>query len=94
VAALVAWRGIAGGRARQVFLGSVALFLLAYGGLLASHAPEIVPGALDLWEAAAAPASQAFLLTGTLVLLPLVLGYTAFVFWVFRGKVGATGGYH
>jgi hypothetical protein len=43
---------------------------------------------------AAAPRSQAFLLVGTLFLLPVIVGYTAWSYWVFRGKVRAGGGYH
>jgi cytochrome d ubiquinol oxidase subunit II len=72
----------------------VGLFLLAFAGLLVSNAPWVVPGSLTIWQAAAPPASQAFMLIGTLFLLPLVLGYTVFVFWIFRGKVSATSGYH
>ena len=46
------------------------------------------------WEAAAAPSSQLFMLVGTLLLLPIILGYTVFVYWTFRGKVRAGEGYH
>ncbi len=89
------WRGIGRAHALQTFLGSVGLFLLALLGLLLSNAPYVVPGALTIWQAASAPASQSFLLLGTVFLLPLILGYTVFVFWLFRGKVtGPGGGYH
>jgi len=56
--------------------------------------PMIVPPAITLWDAAAAPRSQAFLMVGTLFLLPLILGYTAWSYWVFRGKVRRGTGYH
>jgi len=46
------------------------------------------------WEAAAPDDSLAFALVGTLVLVPLILGYTAYSYWVFRGKVDPSGGYH
>ena len=46
-----------------------------------------MPPHLTVWDTAAAPASQIFLLVGTVVLLPMILGYTAFVYWMFRGKV-------
>jgi len=76
------------------FLGSVVLFLLGYAGLVISTAPYLVPPHLTFWDTAAAPASQMFLLVGTVFLLPLVLGYTAFVYWMFRGKIGPGEGYH
>jgi len=56
--------------------------------------PNIVPPSISLWDAAAAPRSQAFLILGTLFLLPVILGYTAWSYWVFRGKVRADTGYH
>jgi cytochrome d ubiquinol oxidase subunit II len=49
---------------------------------------------LTVWEAAAAPSSQLFMLVGTLLMLPIILGYTVFVYWTFRGKVRAGEGYH
>jgi cytochrome bd ubiquinol oxidase subunit II len=94
--ALVAWwcwRAIATGSTMQPFLAAVGLFLLAYFGLVISNVPYLVPPTIDVWQAAAAPASQVFMLIGTVLLLPLVLAYSAFVYWVFRGKVGSAG-YH
>jgi cytochrome d ubiquinol oxidase subunit II len=76
------------------FFGSVVLFLLGYCGLVISTWPYLVPPHLTFWDTAAAPASQLFLLVGTVFLLPLVLGYTAFVYWMFRGKIGPGEGYH
>jgi cytochrome d ubiquinol oxidase subunit II len=49
---------------------------------------------LTIREAAAAPSSQTFMLVGTLVLLPVILGYTALTYWLFRGKVGERAAYH
>ena len=54
----------------------------------------IVPHRYSLWEAAADPNTQAFLLVGTLFLLPVILMYTGWSYWVFRGKVRADEGYH
>ena len=54
--------------------------------------PEIVPPSITIWEAAAPPESQAFLLVGAIVLVPTILAYTAYAYWVFRGKT--VGGYH
>jgi len=73
---------------------SVGLFVLAYAGLLVGLWPYLVPYGLTIHAAAASPDSQAFLLAGTLFLLPLILGYTIFVYWTFRGKVGRGSGYH
>ena len=58
-------------------------------GLAISSFPYLVPPSLTVWQAAAAPASQIFLLLGTLMLLPIVIGYIVFVYWLFRGKVMA-----
>ena len=73
---------------------SIVLFLLGYLGLVISTFPYLVPPTLTLWQTAAAPASQLFMLTGTLVLLPIILGYIVFVYWIFRGKVREGEGYH
>jgi cytochrome d ubiquinol oxidase subunit II len=54
----------------------------------------VVPYSFDLWQAAATPRSQAFLVIGTLFLLPIILGYTVWSYWVFRGKVRPGSGYH
>ncbi len=92
--ALAQWRFIGARRALAPFLLTVALFLLGYLGLVISTFPYIVPPQLTIWDAAAAPSSQAFMLIGTLVLLPLILGYTAFTYWLFRGKVQEGAAYH
>jgi cytochrome d ubiquinol oxidase subunit II len=70
------------------------LFVLGYLGLAISTYPYLVPPSLTVYEAAAAPASQGFMLIGTLVLLPLILGYFVLVHWLFRGKVREGEGYH
>jgi cytochrome d ubiquinol oxidase subunit II len=76
------------------FLGAVGLFLLAYIGIAVSLWPMIVPYRFTLWEAAAGPGAQAFLLVGTLFLLPVILVYIGWSYWVFRGKVRGDIGYH
>jgi cytochrome d ubiquinol oxidase subunit II len=95
--ALAFWRLIKGLRGDAVYgpyLWSVALFLLGYVGLLVGIFPHLVPYDLTIHQAAAAPNSQALLLVGALVMLPIILGYTAYVYWVFRGKVEPGAGYH
>jgi cytochrome d ubiquinol oxidase subunit II len=92
--ALAAWLGLQRGREVLPFLAAIGLFMLGYLGLAISTFPYLVPPVLTIWDTAAAPASQAFMLIGTAVLLPLILLYTGFVYWVFRGKVSAGQGYH
>ena len=71
------------------FLGAVLLFLLSFLGLAVSLWPFVVPYQYTLWQAAADESTQAFLLIGTLLLIPIILVYTAWSYWVFRGKVRA-----
>ena len=67
--------------------------MLCYIGLGISVWPDMVPPSITIWEAAAPPLSQLFLLVGALILMPFILGYTTFSYWVFRGKVRAGEGY-
>jgi len=83
---LLIWRDLHRGREVRPFFLSIAVFLLAYLGLAVSTWPWIVPFAVDFRGAAAAPESQSLLLLGTAVMLPTVLGYTAYCYYVFRGK--------
>ena len=78
---------------RPFFL-SLALFALSYAGLGISMWPYIVPQSITIWQAASPPNSQLFMLIGVAVLIPLILGYTSWAYWVFRGKVKPEGGYH
>jgi cytochrome d ubiquinol oxidase subunit II len=76
------------------FGAALGLFLLCYLGLGISMWPMIVPPVLTLWDAAAPPSTQLFLLVGAAVLIPVILVYTAYVYWIFRGKVRPGVGYH
>jgi len=76
------------------YAGAVGLFAMAYLGLAISLWPMIVPYRFTLWQAAANPSTQAFLLVGTLFLLPVILMYSGWSYWVFRGKARADIGYH
>ncbi len=78
----------------QPFLWSLALFAICFAGLGVSMFPYIVPTEVTLWEAAAPRASQIFMLIGAGVLVPVILAYTAYAYWVFRGKVDPDTGYH
>jgi cytochrome d ubiquinol oxidase subunit II len=56
--------------------------------------PYIVPQSITIWQAASPENSQLFMLVGVAVLIPLILGYTAWAYWVFRGKIRPESGYH
>jgi cytochrome bd ubiquinol oxidase subunit II len=88
------WRSLAGHSQAAPFIGAIGLFALSYLGITISLWPMIVPYHYTLAEAASSPRTQAFLLVGTLILLPVILAYTGWSYWVFRGKVRADIGYH
>ena len=79
---------------RVPFVAAMALIFLGYSGMAISIWPHIVPPAISIWEAASPPSSQGFALVGTLFILPIILMYTGWSYWVFRGKVKADAGYH
>ena len=93
VGAVLFVRSLAGGAERAPFLLALALFGLSFVGLGISLYPDIVPGRITIWDAASPAASQIFILAGAGVLIPIILAYTGYAYWVFRGKVGAEG-YH
>jgi cytochrome d ubiquinol oxidase subunit II len=92
--AFLAWRWLDRGPESGPFLAAIGLFLLGYLGLVISCYPYVIPPSLTVWETAAAPASQMFMLVGTLILFPIVLGYTAYIYWLFRGKIREGDSYH
>jgi cytochrome d ubiquinol oxidase subunit II len=93
IAAAAFFWGLRRGAQRLPFLMALALFLLGFIGLGVSIYPFIVPRAVTIWQAAAPAQSQIFLLVGAAVIIPVILIYTGWAYWVFRGKVG-THGYH
>jgi cytochrome bd quinol oxidase subunit 2 apoprotein (EC 1.10.3.-) len=76
------------------FVMTLGIFVFTYLGLIASKWPIIVPPNYTIWDASSAPESQLFLLLGVLVVVPIVLTYTAWTYWVFRGKIKVGEGYH
>jgi cytochrome d ubiquinol oxidase subunit II len=92
--AIWVWRSLNNRSVAAPFIGGLCLFFMSYGGIIISLWPMIVPYRFTLWEAAGAPRTQAFLLVGTLVLLPVILMYTGWSYWVFRGKIRTDAGYH
>jgi len=88
------WRALSRDGDVAPFLASMGLFVLCFLGLAISLFPYVVPHTLTLWDAATAPAGQAFLLIGTMFLIPVIFTYSGWSYWVFRGKVRAGAGYH
>jgi len=76
------------------FIATIGIYLFTYLGLIVSKWPVIVPPNYTLWDAASAPESQLFLLIGMLFVIPIILAYTSWTYWVFRGKVRVGEGYH
>jgi cytochrome d ubiquinol oxidase subunit II len=87
------WRSLNNESEAAPFIGALGLFLLGYLGLFISLWPMIVPYRYTFWEAASSESTQAFLGVGTLFLLPVILMYSGWSYWVFRGKVRDDIGY-
>jgi cytochrome d ubiquinol oxidase subunit II len=92
--AWMTWRALHRDSDYLPFIGAMGLFVMCYLGLGISLFPYIVPYAFTLWQAAAVPSTQMFLLIGTLFLLPIIFTYLGWSYYVFRGKVTADLGYH
>jgi cytochrome d ubiquinol oxidase subunit II len=88
------WRGLTLKHDFTPFLCAQGWFVLCYAGLGISMWPLMVPPSITIWDAAAPPASQEFLLVGAAVLIPIILGYTGYAYWLFRGKVKPGAHYH
>jgi cytochrome bd ubiquinol oxidase subunit II len=89
VASTLLWISARRGDEARPFVLALSLFVLGFAGLVAGMWPNLVPPHLSIWDAAAPPSSQGFVLAGLVVILPAVLGYTAWSYSVFRGKVTA-----
>ena len=78
----------------QPFVLTLALIALAYAGLAISLWPNIIPPDISIWAASAPESSQAFTLIGVAIMVPVILLYTGYSYYVFRGKVKVGEGYH
>jgi len=87
------WRDLHRGREVRPFLMSIGVFLMGYIGLGISLWPWLIPFEITFRQAAATPTSQSLLLVGTAIMLPLVLTYTAFCYYLFRGKASHESAY-
>lgn len=76
------------------FILTLGLIFLGFSGLGISLWPNLIPPSITLWDAAAPPSSQLFMLVGTLLIIPVILAYTAWSYYVFRGKISGNEGYH
>ncbi|MCL4139605.1 UNVERIFIED_CONTAM: hypothetical protein GTU68_033590 [Idotea baltica] len=93
-AAWALFTGLNAGKDGQPFLAAISIFVLCFIGIGISFYPNIIPPGLTIVEAAAPDKSLRFALVGTVVLVPLILIYTAYAYWVFRGKIDPEEGYH
>jgi cytochrome d ubiquinol oxidase subunit II len=91
---LLLLRSLANKQDHRPFFLTLALFGLSYAGLGISMWPYIVPRSITIWQAASPENSQIFMLFGVAILIPMILGYTAWAYYVFRGKVKPESGYH
>jgi len=93
IIAYALYRALKKRRELAPFLLTLGLFLLGMIGLGISMFPYVVPDQITIWDAATAESSQIFMLIGTAITVPFILGYTGWAYWVFRGKVSDEG-YH
>jgi cytochrome bd ubiquinol oxidase subunit II len=95
--AALAWAYLSASRDNTTYAPyacAAVAFLAGYLGLAVSIAPYVVPYQLTLWDCAAKDNALALMLVGVVIMLPVILGYTGFVYWIFRGKAKAEHGYH
>jgi cytochrome bd ubiquinol oxidase subunit II len=88
------WRALRRGAHTLPFVLTLALIFLGYSGLGISLWPNIIPPSVSIWQAAGPPQSLGFALVGALLIIPIILTYTLWSYWVFRGKVTRGEGYH
>lgn len=94
VSAYIIFRSLSGEPHATPFVWSLILVFLAFSGLVISIWPNILPPHISIWQAAGPPQSLGFALVGALLIIPFILVYTAWSYYVFRGKVKAGEGYH
>jgi cytochrome d ubiquinol oxidase subunit II len=82
------------GKDLQPFLSALGFFVVSFVGIGISFYPMMVPPSLTIWQVAAPDSSLAFALVGAVILIPIILAYTAYAYWVFRGKMDPAEGYH
>ncbi|TCL05983.1 MULTISPECIES: cytochrome d ubiquinol oxidase subunit II [Sodalis] len=88
------WRGIGRRADFSPFMMTLILVFLGFTGLGISIWPNIIPPAIDIRAASAPAQSQGFMLVGALLIIPVILVYTFWSYFVFRGKINPHEGYH
>jgi len=88
-AGITVWRSLWGSRDWLPFVAAVVMVLCALIGCGASVWPAAIPGVMTIWEASSAPRTQAIVAPALVVIIPIILAYVVFSYWVFRGKVSA-----
>ncbi len=91
--ALVLLKSLQAERHSKPFWLSIALFFMGMAGLGVTMWPYIVPPDVTIWDAAAPERSQVFMLIGVAITMPMIIAYTVWTYWVFRGKTSDEG-YH
>mgnify|MGYP003366565086 FL=1 len=95
IASALLWRHLGRDASHaQPFILTLVLIFLGFSGLGISIWPAIIPPSITLWQAAAPEQSQEFMLIGALFIIPVILVYTFWSYYVFRGKVPQDEGYH
>ncbi|MGK9174360.1 cytochrome d ubiquinol oxidase subunit II [Yokenella regensburgei] len=95
VLSVLLWRTLNDTRFHALpFILTLGLIFLGFSGLGISIWPNIIPPDISLWQAASPPQSQGFMLVGALLIIPVILIYTFWSYYVFRGKIQHGEGYH
>ncbi|WP_319574224.1 cytochrome d ubiquinol oxidase subunit II [uncultured Desulfobacter sp.] len=80
------WQDLRNKNEYRPFFLIQGIFLMNYIGIGVSTWPWLVPYRVTFRHAAAAAESQSLLLIGAVIMLPVVLAYTGYCYWIFRGK--------
>lgn len=86
------WQSLTNGHEKRPFIYSIIIFLCSYAGIAISVYPYLIPHQISIWDAAAPDSTLRFILVGVVIMLPILLGYTLYAYYIFRGKT--TGHYH
>ena len=86
IAIFLAWKNLSVQNEVKPFFYSIVIFLCSYAGIGISVYPYLIPHQVTIWEAAAPDTTLRFILVGVVIMLPILLGYTAYTYYLFRGK--------
>lgn len=86
MAICLVWQNLSSGSEYKPFIYSIIIFLCSYIGIAISVYPYLIPHQVTLWEAAAPDSTLIFILIGVAIMLPILLAYTLYAYYLFRGK--------